>query len=150
MAEERTDPKVYELMLAIRKFTRSSLMTQHLIAQKANLHVTDAECIDYLTEMGPSTAGVLAKATRLTTGAVTNLIDRLEKAGMVRRSADPKDRRKVVVSVVRPKRNVMSASYGNLAASVQEMLGRYNGKELELLIGYMRGLTEVFEGLEQG
>src|SRR6201995_6198325 len=99
-----THPSVFELMLAVRKLTRTTLMHQHIIAGSMGLRVTDAECIDFLQEMGPSTAGDLAKATRLTTGAITSMIDRLEKAGYVKRSADPNDRRKVIVSFV-PKKH---------------------------------------------
>src|SRR5882757_4375726 len=91
---------LYDLMIEIRRLTRTTLMHQHLIAQRIGLNVTDAECIDFLQEMGPSTAGALAKATGLTTGAITNVIDRLEKAGFVKRGPDPKDRRKVIVSFI--------------------------------------------------
>ncbi len=69
----------YELMTAIRKLTRSSLMWQNAVAELMKLNATDGECIDFLMEMGPSTAGDLAKATRLTTGAITNVIDRWKK-----------------------------------------------------------------------
>jgi DNA-binding MarR family transcriptional regulator len=46
---------------------------------------------------GPATAGQLATWTGLTTGAITAMLDRLEKAGFVRREPHPDDRRKVVV-----------------------------------------------------
>jgi DNA-binding MarR family transcriptional regulator len=42
--------------------------------------------------------------TGLTTGAITGMIDRLEKAGYVRRANDPKDRRKTIVEPVRNKK----------------------------------------------
>ena len=135
----------YSLMWEIQKFTRASLMLQHVIAQKAGLHVTDAECIDFLTEMGPSTAGALAKATGLTTGAITNVIDRLERAGFVKRSADPDDRRKVIVSVIAERKTVISACYAQLAASVHELVSSYSTEELELLIDHTSKLTKVFE-----
>jgi DNA-binding IclR family transcriptional regulator len=44
----------------------------------------------------PVTAGTIGEHTGLTTGAVTGLMDRLEKAGYVRRDRDPRDRRKVL------------------------------------------------------
>ena len=87
-AEKNKDISVYELMTATRKLTRSSLMLQYAIAEKMNLNPTDAECIDFLMEMGPSTAGDLAKVTRLTTGAITSVIDRLQKAGFVKRESE--------------------------------------------------------------
>jgi DNA-binding MarR family transcriptional regulator len=144
-SEKGPDTQVFELMWEIRKFTRSSLMLQHVIAQKAGLHVTDAECIDFLMEMGPSTAGALAKATRLTTGAITNVIDRLEKAGFVKRGPDPNDRRKVVVSHIPEKKTATSAHYGALARDVQQLLQTYDEDQLALLKKHTAALTKIFQ-----
>jgi DNA-binding MarR family transcriptional regulator len=135
---------VYELMGSVRKLTRSSLIHQHLIAQKMGLHVTDAECIDFLMEMGPSTAGALAKATRLTTGAMTNVIDRLETAGFVRRDPDPGDRRKVVVSYIPEKHHDAKVHYAALAKSVETLFSKYTKSELDFLIKHTTALTEIF------
>jgi DNA-binding MarR family transcriptional regulator len=144
-ANNNINPAVYELMFAVRKLTRSTLIHQHVIANKMGLHVTDAECIDFLQEMGPSTAGDLAKATRLTTGAITNVIDRLEKAGYVRRSADPKDRRKVIVTFIPKKHTRTKAHYGALANAVQELFIAYTGDELKFLIRHTEALTAIYQ-----
>ena len=136
---------VYELMMAVRKFTRSTLILQHTIAEDMGLHVTDAECIDFLQEMGPSTAGDLAKATRLTTGAITNVIDRLEKAGFVKRSPDPKDRRKVIVSFLPQKHTRTKAHYGALAGAVQKLFSEYDEQQLKFLLQHTRALTEIYQ-----
>lgn len=142
----QTDAEVYALMWSLRKFTRTSLMLQQIIAERAGLHATDAECIDFLMEMGPSTAGSLAKATRLTTGAITNVIDRLERAGFVKRGPDPKDRRKVVVTYIPEKKTGISESYVTLAANVQQHLSTYTKEELKLLTKYTDALTEIYSG----
>lgn len=137
-------------MWEIRKFTRSSLMLQHDISQEAGLNATDAECLDYLMEMGPSTAGALAQATGLTTGAVTSLIDRLERSGFVKRSADPNDRRKVIVSLIPERKAGITARYGKLAAAVQELLSSYSKRELLFLIGHTKALTGAFDKQQTG
>src|ERR1700712_5588925 len=124
-SNKTTDAKVYELMGALRRLTRSSLMLQHIIAGNMGLQATEAECIDFLQEMGPSTAGALAKATRLTTGAITNVIDRLEKTGFVKRSADPKDRRKVIVSFIPANHKKAKLHYAALAKDVEELFRTY-------------------------
>lgn len=121
-------------------------MLQQIIAERAGLHATDAECIDFLMEMGPSTAGALAKATRLTTGAITNVIDRLERTGFVKRGKDPKDRRKVVVTYIPERKTGISESYAALAANVQRHLSTYTKEELELLTKYTDALTEIYSG----
>jgi DNA-binding MarR family transcriptional regulator len=138
-------PFVNDLMWAVRKFTRSTLIHQHVIANRMGLHVTDAECIDFLQEMGPSTAGDLAKATRLTTGAITNVIDRLEKAGFVKRSPDPNDRRKVIVSFLPKKHSGAKAHYGALANAVQELFAGYTEDQLKFLLQHTQALTEIYQ-----
>jgi MarR family transcriptional regulator, organic hydroperoxide resistance regulator len=140
-----TDPAVYELMDSVRKLTRSTLILQHVIAGKIGLHVTDAECIDFLKEMGPSTAGELAKMTRLTTGAITNVIDRLEKAGFVKRSPDATDRRKVIVSIMPKKENRAKIYYDALASDAKTLFSKYSTQQLKLLIAHTRALTDIFQ-----
>jgi DNA-binding MarR family transcriptional regulator len=135
---------VYDLMWRVRKFTRTTLLHQHVISQHIGLHATDAECIDFLMEMGPSTAGALAKAARLTTGAMTNVIDRLEAAGFVRRNPDPADRRKVVVSYIPEKHHEAKAYYAALAKAVETLLSKYNKEELEFLVNHTEALTEIY------
>jgi DNA-binding MarR family transcriptional regulator len=150
MSKKDTPGKeVFDLMWEIRKFTRTSLMLQHTIAHSVGLNPTDAECLDYLMEMGASTAGALAKATRLTTGAVTTMIDRLERNGFVRRNADPSDRRKVIVTLVPERKAVMSAHYRELAAAVQKLLAAYSQKDLAFLVRHTNALTAVFEAQQQ-
>lgn len=145
------NPDVYELMLAVRQLTRTTLIHQHIIAEDMGLSVTDAECIDFLQEMGPSTAGDLARATRLTTGAITSVIDRLEKAGYVQRSPDPKDRRKVIVSFL-PQKHTDSkakARYGALAGAVQQLFMNYTDQQLKFLIDHSHALTEIYKSQTQ-
>ncbi len=146
--EENTQnpvPPVYDLMISIRKFTRSSLMLQHAIAEKLKLNVTDAECLDFLSDMGPATAGDLAKVTRLTTGAITNAIDRLEKAGYVKRDHDPKDRRKVIVKLVSKKKNKAGENYELLAHDIYNHLTSHNHDELKLLKAHTDALTTIYQ-----
>jgi DNA-binding MarR family transcriptional regulator len=139
------DEKINDLMMALRRFTRSTLMLQHVIAGSIGLQATEAECIDYLQEMGPSTAGALAKVTRLTTGAVTNLIDRLEKAGFVKRGPDPTDRRKVIVSFIPDHHRQAHLHYSKLAADVEHLFKSYNEIELELLLVHTEKLDEIYQ-----
>jgi DNA-binding MarR family transcriptional regulator len=144
-SEKNKDQLVYELMTAVRKLTRSSLMLQYAIAEKMKLNATDAECIDFLMEMGPSTAGELAKVTRLTTGAITNVIDRLEKAGFVKRENDPNDRRKVIIRYIPKKHAKTKQYYDAMAADVYQLLSGYNEPKLKSILRYSDSLTVIFQ-----
>ena len=67
---------------------------------------------------GPSSAGEIARHTGLTSGAVTGLIDRLERLGLVERTADPADRRKVLVRVREDRIGPIAALYAPLEKAV--------------------------------
>ena len=86
-----------ELITQFRYVSANSVMFSQVVADKVGLHSTDNECLDFLILHGPSTAGQLAQYTGLTTGAVTAMVDRLIKAGYVRREHSEQDRRKVLV-----------------------------------------------------
>ena len=60
---------------------------------------TDLQCAGLLISEGPATPGELAERTGLTAGgAITTVIDRLERQGYVSRDRDPNDRRRVIVT----------------------------------------------------
>lgn len=143
--EKKTTVTVYGLMEAVRKLTRSSLMLQSAIAEKMELNATDAECIDFLMEMGASTAGDLAKATKLTTGAITGVIDRLAKAGFVKRENDPHDRRKVIIRFLPKKHEKAKQYYAAMAKDVHELFSGYNEQQLKMLLQYTDALTAIFQ-----
>jgi DNA-binding MarR family transcriptional regulator len=142
-------PTLNQVVLGIKDLTRHSLIFQHSVADAMGLRVTDAECIDFLQEMGPSTAGELAKATRLTTGAITAMVDRLEKAGFVKRSPDPKDRRKVIVTFLPQKHAAIKRNYAALTKAVQTMLSDHTEDQLNLLVTYTHALAGIYKAQTQ-
>jgi DNA-binding MarR family transcriptional regulator len=76
-----------------------ALVSQHDIAQRLGLNVTDLTCLGHVIGAGEQhlNAGDLAERANLTTGAVTGVLNRLERAGYVHRQPDPGDRRRVRV-----------------------------------------------------
>src|SRR5215212_837039 len=88
---------VQQIDWALRELSTSTVLAATAIAQKVGMGANDLRCGELLVRNGPMTAGELAKATGLTTGAITGIVDRLEKAGWAQRRADPGDRRRVVI-----------------------------------------------------
>jgi DNA-binding MarR family transcriptional regulator len=79
----------------IRAYQTSNDNFDQAVADHLGMNRTDMRCIDLIDQAGGMTAGELARAAGLTSGAVTAVVDRLERAGMARRVADPSDRRRV-------------------------------------------------------
>src|SRR5687767_13556347 len=80
---------------AVRAYQTVNDNFDQAVADHVGMNRTDARCIDLVDQAGGMTAGELARAAGLTTGAVTAVVDRLEAAGLARRVADPADRRRV-------------------------------------------------------
>lgn len=120
----------------IRQSSALGAMYNQIVAGQIGITSTDLECLDLISLKGVMTAGQLADATGMTTGAVTGILDRLEKGGFARRERDAHDRRKVLV---RPRQAVerrIQPHFASLAAAMDELLSRYTDAELELLLDY--------------
>jgi len=139
-----------ELIAAVvdggRRLSTATLLFHETVAERLGLHTTDHKCLGIAQEAGAITAGELATRTGLTTGAITGVIDRLEKRGFVRREADPVDRRKVVVRVIaeRVQREIMPL-FESLAASVTALAKTYDESQLKIVTDYMDAARTVLE-----
>lgn len=85
----------------MREFMARAVLFQEAVARSGGLNGSDLQAVGLLLSEGPATPGELATRTGLTAGgAVTAMIDRLERAGFVTRTRDESDRRRVIVSAV--------------------------------------------------
>lgn len=128
-----------------RELSTTSIFFHQAIAGKLGLNVTDTRCFELMSRYahGPITAGDLSRAAGLTTGAVTGILDRLEKAGLVERYRNAIDRRKVFV---RPRMEALQRIgrlYESLATASLKHASGYSTKELELIKDYLEGSLKV-------
>src|ERR1700722_20755777 len=110
-----------------REFSTAIVMFHEAVGRLMGLSAVERKCIDVLRRLGPVTAGTIGEHTGLTTGAVTGLMDRLEKAGYVQRARDPHDRRKVVVQLLPNKQMdaLLATASGPLTDDMTKMAARY-------------------------
>jgi DNA-binding MarR family transcriptional regulator len=140
-----------ELEEAMRRSSAQGAMFAKTVADRAGISASDMDCMDFLNLEGRMTAGRLAELTGLTTGAITGVVDRLEKAGYVRRERDESDRRKVFIAVVPETAARIGRLYVPMQQSMQKVWSRYSEEELRLLLrfandGY-KGVLEATEAL---
>lgn len=107
------------------------------------LGVTDMKALGALLQEGPMTAGQIAKRLSLTTGAVTNVIDRLERQDFVRRMPDAKDRRKVIVAVNQEKLASGANVYLSIGDAFQRLHETYSTEQLEFLVRFYEASIEL-------
>jgi DNA-binding MarR family transcriptional regulator len=102
------------------------------------IHRTDTRLLDVLQMSGRMSAGELAKAGHLSPAAMTAALDRLERAGYVRRVRDEGDRRRVFVEVTDRLQELTWTLYGPLAESGEAMLEPLTDEQLTLMRDVMR------------
>ncbi len=130
----------------VRESQRGTDITDDLLCQLLGINRSDSRCLDILDQRGRMTAGALAQESGLSTGAITAVIDHLEKAGYAQRIPDPSDRRRVQVEVTDKARQ---AAYELMAGPMMEagelLMERYSERDLELMIDFMERAAEIRE-----
>jgi DNA-binding MarR family transcriptional regulator len=127
-----------------REMSTEAVMFHQAVADELGLYITDHKCMDIIHRFGAMPAGRLGEMTGLTTGAITGMIDRLEKAGYVRRANDPKDRRKTIVEPIRNKKleRKIEMIFTPLHERMHKFLSSYSDGELTFLLDAMTKLIE--------
>jgi DNA-binding MarR family transcriptional regulator len=127
-----------------REMSLEAVMFHQVLADELGLYVTDHKCMDIIHRFGAMPTGRLGEMTGLTTGAITGMIDRLEKAGYVRRTNDAKDRRKTIVEPVRNKKleRKIEMTFAPLHERMHKVLSTYSDNELTFLLDAMNELIK--------
>ncbi|GAA0821265.1 MarR family transcriptional regulator [Streptosporangium amethystogenes] len=153
--QERPDLDVEPLQV----LSRVSRLARHLDrARRAAFAEHDLETweFDVLTalrragepyQMSP---GALLRATLVTSGTMTNRIDRLAAAGLVRRRPDPEDRRGVLVSLTDAGRTRVDNAFADLLRRERELLASLQEREQQALSDLLRTLLVPFDATDTG
>jgi DNA-binding MarR family transcriptional regulator len=126
-----------QLEETLRKVGAQSVLLSDTVARLVGVNSTDLECLDLLEMAGPTTAGRLAEHAGLTTGAMTAVIDRLERAGYARRVRDVEDRRLVHVEALPRNFKHVAGLYRRLAESTARLHEEYDDRQLTLIVDYL-------------
>lgn len=139
MASEMRKVLLAEVSLEMRAFQIAVDAFDEAVADRLGINRTALRCLDLVDRDGAMTAGELAKASGLTTGAVTRLLDRIERMGYAQRVRDTADRRRVLVELTPLARERAAELYGPIAQAGQTGLERYSANQLTLLRDFLRG-----------
>ena len=125
------------LQRALRETSAQSVLFSQAVADCAGMNPTDLETLDILVRNGPMTAGRLAELTGLTTGAITGLVDRLERRGYARREPHPSDRRSVIVRpLTENAERDLAPSYVGMEQATAALMSRYSDEELAVIADF--------------
>ena len=115
------------------------------IAHQLGMALADVQCMGLLTA-GPSSPSELAEQLGLTTGAMTKVLDRLQQAGYVTRTADPADRRRITIAADPAGLAELAAYYTPIGVQMSRHLAGYTAAELETILAFIRAGRQAAEG----
>jgi DNA-binding MarR family transcriptional regulator len=128
---------------AVRAYQTAVDNFDQAVADHVGINRTDARCIDLIDQAGGMTAGELARAAGLTTGAVTAVVDRLEAAGFARRVHDPADRRRVRIEATDKVWEAHAPLIGPMLREGQAIRDDFSDAELERFTEFLRRVIEL-------
>ncbi|MEV6758423.1 MarR family transcriptional regulator [Streptomyces sp. NPDC051214] len=119
-------------------------------ADRNGLHPTDVRALIHLLDAArngtPATPGALGRQLRLNSAGTTALVDRLERLGLVRRSRDTADRRRVLLEVEQKATELGWAFFGPVIDEIVATAEDFEAGELETV---RRFLTSVLDSTQR-
>lgn len=137
---------VHHFREASRAYSDASIFMHEAIARKAGLSSADHKYLGLILQHESITAGEISKLTGLTTGAVTGLIDRLEKKGLLKRQFIQEDRRKVIILPnIENSMQLLSPLFDELQQKTMALISTFSKKEIETIERYFREATHLMK-----
>lgn len=128
-----------------RELSDAVIFFHEAVAAHLGMSAAEWKCLGLLDRLGPSTAGRVAELSGFTTGAITGIVDRLERAGYVRREPHPEDRRSVIIQPLHVKgvQERVVPIFQSLGQAMADVAGRYKPEELAAVAAFFRDTTQV-------
>lgn len=123
----------------------NSVLGNERIAREFGLLVTDLQAL-HLLVLRPDvrTPKQLSQTTGLPTSTVTRVVDRLERAGYIRRTNDPLDRRKINIELVPEKVDRIAGHYDQYSDALDHINANFSEDELDLVARYLEQTSGTF------
>lgn len=144
MSNRQSNNLVNKFRTASRQYSDASIFMHEAIARKAGLSGADHKYLGLILQHKELTAGDISKLTGLTTGAVTGLIDRLEKKKLLKRQFTKDDRRKVII-IPNPENSMklLQPIFSELQQKTADLIASFTEKEIQIIERYFLEATTI-------
>ncbi|WP_068942832.1 MarR family winged helix-turn-helix transcriptional regulator [Chryseobacterium timonianum] len=137
---------LHQFRVASRQYSDASLFMHEAIARKAGLSSADHKYLGLILQYDSITAGDISKLTGLTTGAVTGLIDRLEKKELLERQFTKEDRRKVlIIPNLKNSMKLLGSVFEELQQKTTQLISTFSEAEIKTIERYFKGATAIMQ-----
>ncbi|GAA2992372.1 MarR family winged helix-turn-helix transcriptional regulator [Streptomyces fulvorobeus] len=142
--------ELHAFAVQLRRMNGEINRLAHTFAAEQGLHATDIQALAAILDAEtPLTPGGLRRHLGLTSGAVTACLDRLERAGHIRRARESPDRRVVHLHYLPEARSAARSTFMPLASATTRAQERFSGEELTTVLRFLAALNEELDQLRQ-
>lgn len=132
-------------LMAVRDYGVHLTLFRNAVDEWAGLNTTDMECLRLLFLKGVATPSELSRHTGLTSGATTAMLDRLEKAGLIERQPNPKDRRGTLIIPAKLASQKAASWFESAREAQAELISSYSESELEIIADVFERFTKLWD-----
>jgi DNA-binding MarR family transcriptional regulator len=125
-----------------RRHSTAVVLFHHVVAERLGLGPTDHKCLDLVRERGAMAGSDLSAITGLTSGAITGVVARLERAGYLRREPDPRDGRKQILRLAL-ERSPIQDVIAPLRKDVAALLESFDIRQLTAIAEFLTRTTDL-------
>lgn len=117
------------------------------VAETLGVHVTDIAALEHLLHEGEAQPSQLAAHLKVTTAAATLVVDRLERAGHVRRERRGSDRRSVFVVPVEASAARAFAQLSPMLQALEGVVSALSSDERQVIEAFLGKVVAVYRGI---
>lgn len=131
-----------------RELSNAVVFFHEAVAAHLGMSAAEWKCLGLLDQHGPLTASRLADLSGFTTGAITGIVNRLQRLSYVRRESHPEDRRSVIIHPLQSKKiqQQVMPIFQSLGRAMAEVASHYSAAELAAVARFFRETTEALHG----
>lgn len=126
-----------------QRLSTAVVLFHEAVGELLGLSAADHRALTLISAHAPLTGSDLARHTGLTPGAITGMVDRLERGGHVRRTPDPADRRRTLIEPTHTGTQAAQAAFAELGAAMAAMMARYDEDQLTTIADYVGNTIDV-------
>ena len=127
----------------MHRYSTAVVLLHHAIAEHLDIGPTDLQCLDLLRERESLAGSELAALTGLTTGAITGVVTRLERAGYLRREPDPHDARKQKLRPALERTQGIHQAFEPIRKDLSAVLEGFDSHQLSAIANFLQHTTEM-------
>ena len=133
------------VLMAVRDYGVNLTQFRNAMSEWAGLNVTDMECLRLLFFKGVASPSELSRSTGLTSGATTAMLDRLEKAGLIERRPNPKDRRGTLIAPAKSSAERAASWFESARIAQDKLISSYSESELEIIADVFERFAKLWD-----